>query len=331
MRFSRSILAFCLFGLTVAPHAGAAIVSVKKCIVITKPGTYVLTADLTAVGPCFLVQSDNVLINLQGFKLTGSGIGAAVSDGGVARANVSVIDGFITNFVNGIELFQSSGRLDRLGVSGNSGVGARLGAGTISGIQSFNNGGDGIGVGDFVQVLNNSVHDNGVNGISAGNRATITANRVNANGNNGIVCGNGCIINANNVEGNSGDGIHVGNAVSSTALTSILGNKVEDNAGDGIVAGSGAGIQGNDVCVMGGNGIVVGTNASTIGNVECDTGGDGIVANQSFVGSNTVRNTAGAGISVTCPAKVFLNSTEATSGGAIVTSGVGCSTPGNQQ
>jgi hypothetical protein len=327
MPFARALLAVCALTLVFPPRAGAAVVSVKKCMTILKPGTYVLTADLITLGTCFLVQSDNVLITLQGFKITGSAAGAAVSDGGVAHANVSVVDGFITGFTNGIELFHSSGRIDRVGVSNNTGVGARLGAGTVSGIQSFNNGGDGIGVGDFVQVINNTVHDNDNNGITGANQATITANRVNANGNHGIVCGNGCLVNANNVEGNDGDGIHVGNEVSSTALTSILSNKVQGNGGNGIVAGSGAGIQGNDVCVGGGNGIVVGSSASTIGNVVCDVGGIGIIANQSFVGSNTVRNTAGAGISLTCPAKAYLNVLEGT--GGFSSSGLSCEGSGN--
>jgi hypothetical protein len=318
MRFPRLLVPCFALGLAFAPGARAATtVSVKKCMPIVKPGTYLLTANLTTLGGCFLVQSDNVLINLMGYTITGPGSGAAVADGGIAHNNVSVIDGFITGFAVGVELAHSNGRLDRLAVFQNSGDGVHLGGGVIIGVESAHNGGHGIVAGDFMQVLNSDAHNNTGNGIIAGDSTQVSGNSVANNGGAGINAGSFAQVANNNVRNNGDNGIHVINQAA------VTGNFVGGNAGHGVSAGDGCDIHANSVRDSGGdgihsgnrvngvalvsilgnkvegavNGIVAGFGVGIQGNDVCVVSGNGItVGTDSSTIGNVVCNTGGAGI-----------------------------------
>ena len=54
--------------------AGPALAAgISKCTKITKPGSYVLTRNLTARGDCLVVAASFVTLDLGGFVITGEG------------------------------------------------------------------------------------------------------------------------------------------------------------------------------------------------------------------------------------------------------------------
>ena len=83
------------------PALGA---SLSKCTTITKPGSYVLTRNLTAVGNCFVVGADFVTIDLGGWAITGDGTGGGITDQGAGRRGIAVRNGAITGFEVGISV-----------------------------------------------------------------------------------------------------------------------------------------------------------------------------------------------------------------------------------
>ncbi|MCP4898789.1 MAG: hypothetical protein GY906_17600, partial [bacterium] len=78
-------------------------------IVIDTPGSYVLTADLhvTTVGVNGIqIDVDNVTLDLGGHVIRGPGVGSASGTGiyGYKRENVTIRNGAVTEFANGINL-----------------------------------------------------------------------------------------------------------------------------------------------------------------------------------------------------------------------------------
>ena len=53
---------------------------ISKCGTISKPGSYVLTRNLTANGDCLVVAANFVTIDLGGWVITGNGTGGGITD-----------------------------------------------------------------------------------------------------------------------------------------------------------------------------------------------------------------------------------------------------------
>jgi hypothetical protein len=92
----------------VALAAEAAPREITKCTTIDKPGSYVLTRNLTtAAGDCVLVAASFVSLDLDGFVITGPGgelpDGAGVISGGTQNF-ITVRNGAIHNFGVGVGL-----------------------------------------------------------------------------------------------------------------------------------------------------------------------------------------------------------------------------------
>ena len=84
--------------------------SINKCTTIGKPGSYVLTRNLTAAGDCLVVAADFVTIDLGGWVITGDGgTGSGVTDQGAPRRGIAVRDGTITGFLAGVGLGSTTG------------------------------------------------------------------------------------------------------------------------------------------------------------------------------------------------------------------------------
>lgn len=78
---------------------------------ITAPGTYVLTKNLTvtvsnAIAAIFIAAniSGPVILNLKGFTISGGGTGSALTIGSPNQYPISVKNGTLANFTQGIEL-----------------------------------------------------------------------------------------------------------------------------------------------------------------------------------------------------------------------------------
>src|SRR5690349_12443222 len=81
----------------------------NNCQPITDPGAYVIGKNITAAGDCFVVAADNVNVDLDGFVLTGNGTGSAfVEQLAVGRKGLSIRNGVVTGFANGVFMLNSS-------------------------------------------------------------------------------------------------------------------------------------------------------------------------------------------------------------------------------
>src|SRR5690242_12390407 len=80
--------------LLVAGRAGAQVTPISACGMITAPGSYQLTRNLSSAGDCLKVNNNEITIDLNGFVISNSThLGSAITDGGVARAVLKVRDG----------------------------------------------------------------------------------------------------------------------------------------------------------------------------------------------------------------------------------------------
>jgi hypothetical protein len=263
----RLVLAASLGATAVA--AEAAPVRISACMTITQPGRHVLTDNLVAVGDCLLVDHDFVTIDFRGFSITGDGTGSGITNGVAGlRHGVTIRDGTISNFDNGIDFTASLGTtiermrvIDNLGDGLHIGENARIIDSTVSG-----NGGFGIGTGSGAIITGNSVGQNGGDGVFT-THSVVTGNVARSNGGDGIRCLQRTTCTGNTLTFNDGDGIEAGYG------STVTGNTATFNDGDGIVAPLGSGnVSGNTVTHNGGDGIEAQCAAKVTGNVATDNG-----------------------------------------------------------
>lgn len=139
--------------------------NLNNCQAITQPGSYVVNRNLAANGDCLVVAADFVSIDLGGFVLQGNGSGAGVSvPFGPVRRGLSVRNGTVTGFANGIDAGNTAGAsIERVNATANS----------LHGIVG----------GDRAIVLRSQALDNGGDGIRGGRGATISGSVVGDNQN----------------------------------------------------------------------------------------------------------------------------------------------------
>lgn len=83
--------------------------------VITVPGAYCFTGDLATAmtsGSAIVIASHNVVLDLNGFVLDGSGAGKGTTATGVVagdRRNITIKNGTVRGFLTGISLFDTAG------------------------------------------------------------------------------------------------------------------------------------------------------------------------------------------------------------------------------
>ena len=148
-------------------------------VVITAPGVYCLTDDLgttTVSGSAIEIQTNNVVLDLNGFKLGGLAAGSSTGADGIfadGRRNITIKNGTVRGFYRGIRLLGNANVVEDIRAEQNWSIGIIV-TGSLSGNIIRNNlvvstGGstlagqpdvsaDGIFVaGDGVRVLNNDV------------------------------------------------------------------------------------------------------------------------------------------------------------------------------
>ena len=87
-------------------------VPIDTCKAITEPGSYVLTANLSSMTDCLIIEADFVTIDLDGFLIAGiggrggpaTGTGIGTGSKGVMRSGIAIHDGTVTNFEHGINI-----------------------------------------------------------------------------------------------------------------------------------------------------------------------------------------------------------------------------------
>ncbi len=176
----------------------------NTCSTIIDPGAYVVGRNLAATGDCFVIAADYVNVDLDGFVLTGNGSGSAfVEQLGVGRKGLSVRNGVVTAFANGVFMLNSTAMtIERMQFTSNASAAIRAGdTVTVSNSMILNNG-FGIGVAQRALITANTVNENAGSGISVGIGSNVLGNAVGRNAQAGIFAAEGALV-ANNISRNN--------------------------------------------------------------------------------------------------------------------------------
>lgn len=141
--------------------------------VITAPGHYILTEDVTFAGNIILIQSHQVTVDLNGFNLTGaSGFPVIVIDSATASFFVTIRNGTLSQGSTGIQhvgLNRLRVRIENVTVNAMDIRGISLDRAAHAEIVSCHVrnifGDDGIFVSGFSALLNGRIVDNEVTGV----------------------------------------------------------------------------------------------------------------------------------------------------------------------
>lgn len=201
---------------------------------ITAPGSYYLTGNITGESgkAGIFVDASHVMIDLNGFTMTGPGAGSAIDTTfpPMARENITVLNGTVTNWGFAISLRQKT-RLERITATGNAfdGISAGNGSMVIDCIAS-NNGQEGVGVGSSSVVRSTVARENGTGGIGAGSGSVVANCTAGSNGFFGILAGANSTVESCTADSNGSTGI-----VGSDRVT-IVDCSANGNASGGIAA-----------------------------------------------------------------------------------------------
>jgi hypothetical protein len=173
-------------------------------ITISQPGAYRLDSNLTVPNGQYgiFVGVNNVDIDMNGFTLTGSGVGTygVISNSGESRIH----DGVINRFRY-------------------SGIYLRNNAWTIDNMQIVRNGGMGVDSSNFqyLTIQKSLIAANGGYGIQAGDNASIYVSTV-SNNSIGVVCNYKCRVESSTLSNNTTYGAYMGSGIA-------LGNIFAEN------------------------------------------------------------------------------------------------------
>lgn len=263
---------------------------------ISSSGAYIVTRDLTLTttnSNGITIEADNVTLDLNGHTLTGPGKTAGATGSGIyvngTHYNITICNGTVRDW-------RDKG----------------IGAGTATNSQfellrCYNNGSNGLLVGNDNTVSGNTAHSNGTYGIQTGNGCTVNDNNSYGNGSGGIYVGSGCSVSGNSCRGNTGSGINAGNCCVITK-NSCLSNTLR-----GISVGEGCTVSGN-TCMSNGEHGILSYNGGLISENVCrNNTGDGIwvqaycqVVNNNCNG-NGYSTCDGAGIHATSTSNQIMN------------------------
>jgi parallel beta-helix repeat protein len=208
--------------------------SIASQFVITQPGSYYLTGNVSAVtGKNGIeIAAKNVTLDLNGFIVDGRSLAGTLHgirfSAGVSVTNVTVLNGTISNWSgSGVEGRSSSNcRFERLLVESNDQRGIFAGTNcTVRVCTTANNGLAGIDVFFNSTVTDCVATSNSDGGIRASSGCTISGCTAVSN-TFGIITGTGCTITHCTAHSNSGAGVTAGsgNLVSQCAATFNQGN-----------------------------------------------------------------------------------------------------------
>jgi hypothetical protein len=162
---------------------------------INSPGFYYVTGNLTcASGNGITVNSDDVTLDLMGFRLSGNSSSVAIT--WLDHSNIEVRNGTLRNWGTGVAAFHFSGevknnRVINLRSLNNNNIGISLGGGENSLVRGCTIDGGDAGIQTASVVANNVVVNCSSFGITSS--GTISGNVV-SNSGTGIKCSGGGVI-----------------------------------------------------------------------------------------------------------------------------------------
>jgi parallel beta-helix repeat protein len=235
---------------------------------ILQSGSYQLTSNLTVPANAngIVISASNVTLDLNGFSITNNTCSnncnsSAVTDVGVQQFGVTIRNGNIFGFGNGINLNATTGTLvEKVRVQSAANIGMQVSDSfTIKDCAALGNGGDGIVV---------------------GNHGIVSGTLANGNGNYGIVTGT-VTLTGNTVDSNAVGGIFTG------SNSTVIGNTASNHtSGAGFTVGLGSTITGNTSSANQ-NGFLLNCPSNLIGNTAV---GDVSPSNATGNGCNQVNN-----------------------------------------
>lgn len=294
--------------------------SVTPPLVIDAPGSYVLQGDWTlSVGiDGIVVSASDVTIDLNGFTLSGGGVGLnGVLVSSSLHQNIVVRNGTIRDFTQyGIRAVSVTGAAEGLRIVGNGDLGASFGMNSrMTDCQVIANGDDGAllaegsivessvfadNIGTGLSVFRASTvigctfqNNGGLGGINAQPRTTIQDCTARENTGRGFILGFGCSISNSVAADNTGDGFDM-------SASTASGCMAYGNEGDGFDANTSSSIINctatqNELYGIFGAGLVQQSivNSNTLGGVILVSGA---VLQDSLIGFNGGNGVALRGI-----------------------------------
>lgn len=239
---------------------------------IVVPGSYYLGGNLNGTQG-IIIQADNVTLDLCGFSLLG---GPGASDGILvsnAHNNILILNGVVQGW-------------DRDGVAMRQAYNSR-----VEGVRSYQNGDDGIAVGDYCQVERCQSSGNGGDGVEAVRGCLIRGVTVHNNRFGIRALSEGHTIESCLAEGQTQNGIVCGPA------STVRNCLVRNNGSDGLQVNGPSLVEGN-ACVGNGNpgGVglcVIGTgNRVRANHLESNWTGLYVYGKTNWIDGNTVCNNA---------------------------------------
>jgi parallel beta-helix repeat protein len=201
--------------LAVAPTQAAT--KISSCpVIISAPGVYQLTQDVTCSGTAITILSNNVDLHLGGHTLTGDGSGMGIYVQG--QSDVSIHHGTVQNFQEGIFLVGTlNSSVSHLTVRQNPDLGINVQDGAAG-----------------ISVTDNTLYQNGqaIQIAFSSHACTVARNTTYQNA-RGIVLTDGAFANTvvNNTATQNGDGINVRFGAT---LNTVQRNTTNSNSGVGI-------------------------------------------------------------------------------------------------
>ncbi len=181
--------------------------------VITQPGSYYLTGNITGVVGKRGIElaASGVTLDLNGFEVVGvAGSLDGITSAGAILLNISIKNGSVHDWSGiGIDLgFVSNFRVKDIRAGGNAGQGISGGhGGVITNCIAYENESHGIQTQRTTSIDNCSAFSNVLDGISAGIDCTITHCVSSNNDENGILAGVGCAITSCSTYDNTNAGV----------------------------------------------------------------------------------------------------------------------------
>jgi hypothetical protein len=179
-----------------------------------EPMSFKLTGPLftSTTDDVIQILSPHVTVDLNGFSIScllpscgGIGISATIANG-----NVSVVNGTVRGFAEGVSLLGAAARIENVRATGNV-IGLRTGSsGTVRNSAAHLNTGDGIVAGASCLVSGNTATANGGDGIQAGAGSNVTGNTATENTAFGLNLTTGVGYSQNVIRNNTGGTVDSG-------------------------------------------------------------------------------------------------------------------------
>lgn len=280
-----ALAALLLLGIGAISPAAYAAGTISACpTTVATPGKWTVTTNLTAAAGvnCITVSADRVVIDLQGYTITGSGFSSGIINNG-ARNNIIVANGTVIGFNQAINLGTEYTTVSHVTVmnSGFSGIDISGDYAVVTDSQANNNGTYGMYFyGNYNTVYNTVANNNGQYGIAflqSSTNNTVSNSPAYGNGVDGMIFAgsNNTVIDSQAVgNGQHGMNFNVGG-------NTITDSQANNNKADGILIGG----------------------------------------SENLLTGNIANSNGSVGISVVCPSNLYGNIANGNPGGDIVTSG----------